>query len=168
MLFQTSRLLVRQLISEDFEPFHEMQSNFNVMQYAAGKANTREQNQVDLKKVINHYQEANNGFWVWAIERKLDQEFIGTAAIIVDEKDEGEIGYRLLEKHWGNKYASEILKDLIDFGFEKMKLKAIYAEVDVRNIASVKMLDNSVLEYIGEKWNEDFQSNDRLYRKEIS
>ncbi|MFK8006053.1 MAG: GNAT family N-acetyltransferase [Saprospiraceae bacterium] len=164
MLFQTSRLLVRPLTFEDFEPFHEMQSNLKVMQYASGKAQTLEENKADLKKVINHYQEVNNGFWIWAMERKSDQALIGTVAIIVDKKKEGEIGYRLLEKHWGNGYATEILKDLINYGFEKMQLKAIHANVDVRNIASIKMLDKSVLEFIGKEWNEDFQSYDRLYR----
>ncbi len=163
MIFQTSRLLVRRLTFQDFEPFHEMQANFKVMQYASGKSNTLEENRADLKKVIDHYHEANNGFWVWAIERKSDQEFIGTAAIIVDKNNEGEIGYRLLEKHWSNGYATEVLKDLIDFGLEKMKLHAIYAVVDERNIASIKMLEKSVLEFIGEKWNEDFKAYDRLY-----
>lgn len=166
MIFQTSRLLIRQLTYEDFKPFHEMQNNFNVMQYASGKAQSLEENKADLKKVIDHYSEKNNGFWVWAIERKSDQELIGTAAIIIDEKNEGEVGYRLLEKHWGNGYASEILIDLINFGFNEMQLQAIHANVDVRNIASVKMLDKSILEYIGEEWNEDFQSNDRFYRLE--
>lgn len=166
MLFQTNRLLVRELTPNDFEPFHEMQSNFNVMQYASGKANSKEENEADLKKVLGHYQEENNGFWVWAIERKSDGAFIGTAAIIVDDKNEGEIGYRLLEKHWGNGYASEILKDLIDYGFEMMQLKVVHANVDVRNIASVKMLDKSILKFIGEEWNEDFQANDRFYRLE--
>lgn len=166
MVFQTSRLLVRQLTYDDFEPFHEMQSNLNVMQYASGKAQSLEENKADLKKVINHYSAENNGFWVWAIEGKSNGELIGTAAMIVDEKNEGEIGYRLLEKYWGNGFASETLKDLIDFGFEKMKLKAIYANVDMRNIASVKMLDKSILKFIGEEWNEQFQGNDRLYRLE--
>jgi ribosomal-protein-alanine N-acetyltransferase len=164
MIFQTSKLLVRLLTYEDFEPFHEMQSNFNVMQYASGKENTFEENQTDLKKVINHYQEKNNGFWIWAMERKSDQALIGTVAIIVDEKSEGEIGYRLLEKHWGNGYATEVLNNLIDHGFKQMKLKAIYAYVDVRNIASIKILEKSILEFIGEEWNEDFQSNEQLYR----
>lgn len=166
MIFQTSRLLVRQLTFEDFEPFHEMQSNFKVMQYASGNAQNLEENKVDLKKVIDHYKETGNGFWVWAIERKSDQALIGTAAIIVDKKNEGEIGYRLLEKHWGNGYATEILNELINYGSEKMHLKAIHANVDVRNIASIKMLDKSVLEFKGKEWNEDFQSYDRLYRLE--
>lgn len=164
MIFQTTRLLVRYLDFDDFEPFHEMQSNFNVMQYASGKAQTLEENKADLAKVINHYQEENNGFWVWAIERKSDHELIGTAAIIVDKKNEGEIGYRLLEKYWGNGYATEILNDLINYGLKKMQLKAIHANVDVRNIASVKMLDHSILKFIGKEWNEEFQSYDRLYR----
>lgn len=166
MIFQTSRLLIRPLTNEDFEPFHEMQSNFKVMQYTSGKAQTLEENKSDLEKVINHYHEVNNGFWVWAMERKSDQELIGTVAMIVDKKNEGEVGCRLLEKYWGNGYAAETLKDLIDYGLEKMKLKAIHANADVRNIASIKILDKSILEFIGEEWNEDFQSNDRLYRLE--
>ena len=67
MVFQTSRLLVRQLTYDDFEPFHEMQSNFNVMQYASGKAQSFEENKADLKKVINHYNtpQANEGSPAW-------------------------------------------------------------------------------------------------------
>jgi len=80
------------------------------MQYASGKAQSLEENKADLKKVIDHYSEENNGFWVWAIEGKSSGELIGTAAIIVDKKNEGEVGYRLLEKHWGNRYATEILR----------------------------------------------------------
>lgn len=165
MLFQTARLNIRLLTMDDLLPFHEMQGNDKVMRYAdpSGKGHTFEENKIDLKSVIDHYKKPKNLFWVWAIDRKSDGEFIGTGAIIVDEKQEAELGCRFLEKYWGNRYGTEILEGLIKYGFEQMKLKALYANVDILNIASLKILEKSPLKFVKEEWNDDFKSNDRFY-----
>ena len=100
MLFQTAHLIIRLLELSDYDPFFEMQGNPNVMKFVERKIQTPDECLADLKKLIRHYKEENNGFWVWAVIRKSDNAFIGTGAIIVDEKEEGEIGYRFLEKYW--------------------------------------------------------------------
>ncbi len=166
MLFETSRLQIRLLQLSDAIPFHEMQGNANVLRYAFGEVKSFEENKEELKDLIQKYNIPENGFWIWAIERKSDQLFVGTAAIIVDEKKEAEIGYRFLEKYWGNGYGAEVAENLIEYGLAKMKLQAIYAIVDTRNIASVKILDKTSLKFIKEKWNEDDQCMDRFYRKD--
>ena len=44
IIFETQRLIVRKLLLSDLEPFHEMQSNINVLQYVRVKAMTFEEN----------------------------------------------------------------------------------------------------------------------------
>ena len=122
-----------------------MQGNEQVMKFTTGKANTLAESKDDLKKVIDHYAESNNQFWVWAIERKSDQSFVGTCALIGDGKGTYEIGFRFLEKYWRKGYGKEICNDLIDYAFCQSEVKNIIAYVDVRNIGSVKILDQSNL-----------------------
>ena len=165
MLFQTPRLIIRNLHINDAIPFHEMEGNANVMRYVSGKVTTFEEDKSELIKLTNYYQKSDNGFWVWAIERKSDNVFVGTSAIIVDDKNEGEIGCRFLEKYWGNGFGSEVAEALIQYGLNEMKLKAMYAYVDILNVASVKILEKTSLEFIREEWNEEEQCTDRFYKK---
>lgn len=166
MLFKTSRLQVRNLSINDAVPFHEMQGNENVLRYVFGEIKSFEENEKELKDLIDKYNKPKNGYWIWAIERESDQAFIGTAAIIVDENNEGEIGYRFLEKYWGNGYGAEVANGLIEYGFSEMKLKVVFAIADVKNTASIKILEQTSLEFIKEEWNEKDQCTDRFYRKE--
>lgn len=163
-IFKSERLLIRKLAMSDFPAFHEMQSNLNVMQFTTGKAMTEADNHEDLKKVLDAYSQANNDFWIWAIERKIDSEMIGTVALVIDDHGDHEIGYRLLEKYWGQGYGREISDRLIDYALETLKVPTLVAYVDVRNKASVKILDESPLPFVKEYFNETEQCLDRYYK----
>ena len=88
MIFETERLLVRKLVLDDLEAFHEMQSNDNVMQFVDGETKTFEEHLVELTDLINKYNLSNNDFWIYAIERKFDNHFIGTVALVKDGEDD--------------------------------------------------------------------------------
>lgn len=166
-IFETLNLSIREIQLNDITPYHEMQGNNRVMQYTTGKANTLEEDQADLHKLIAHYSEADNQFWVWAIERKADQAFVGTCALIGDSKGTYEIGYRFLEKYWKLGYGKEICNSLIDYAFCQDEVSSIIAYVDVRNIGSVKILDKSKLGFVEEAYDEKSGSTDRFYRMDI-
>ena len=165
--FETELFSVRKLEQNDLPSFHEMQGNEQVMKYTTGKATTLEEDKADLKKVIGHYSEVNNQFWVWAIERKNDQSFVGTCALVGDGKGTYEIGFRFLEKYWGKGYGKEICNELIDYAFCQKEVKNIIAYVDVKNIGSVKILDQSKLAFIKEIPGPKAGSTDRFYKMEI-
>lgn len=139
LIFETDRLLVRELLISDLEPFHEMHSNINVMRYVRGTAMTREENEKELPELIHKYNEEGNDFWIYAIERKLDTAFIGTVALVKDDQNDDELGYRFLEKYWRLGFGLEICEGLVSYcrsiGFPKL----IGYVADV-NVASSKIL----------------------------
>jgi len=154
IIFETKRLRVRRLKILDFEPFHEMQSNLNVMQYVRASTMTFQENKDELPKLINLYDKPDNDFWIYAIERKLDAVFVGTIAFVKDENKEDEIGYRFLERYWGNGYGTEIVNGMVNYCKQKGFVKLIACVVN-NNIVSTKIVKKA-----GFKFVEDFVSDD--------
>ena len=161
MVFETTNLLVRNLNDSDFEAFHEMQSDDEVMKYTTGKGFDEAENRRQLKMCIDSYTKSDNDFWVWAVVRKSDQQFVGTCAI-VPNANRSEIGYRFLRKFFGMGYGQEICNGLIEYGIHERKLEEIIAYADIRNVASIRILDQSSLCFIEEKTNDEGVT-DRFY-----
>ena len=163
ILFETARMKVRQLKLSDLPAFHEMQHNPAVMKYVGNKTFSLDENKDDLQRVINYYSVPENQFWVWAIVSKDTQEFLGTCALVGEEENAFEIGYRFSQKHWGNGYGLEILNGLINFAFENLKIEKLVAYVDVNNKASIKILDESPLVFQKVFYNQQESCFDRFY-----
>ncbi|WP_340203345.1 GNAT family N-acetyltransferase [Ascidiimonas sp. W6] len=160
-IFETNRLLIRELVIEDLPAFHEMQGNPNVMRFVGTPPMTLDENREDLKKVINAYQNTKSHFNVWASLTK-ENSFIGTIALLKNDKEEWEIGYRLLESAWGNGYGSELTQGLIHYAFNILNLPSLVAYADKENKASIYIL-NKYMNFINEFWNKTDQCVDRKY-----
>lgn len=164
-IFETSRLLVRKLSMADISAFHEMQGNTNVMQFVGTPPLSLEENQKDLEKVIKAYETPEKPFYVWAVITR-EHDFVGTVALLENDKKEWEIGYRLLESKWGKGYGSELTRGLIDYAFTKFKVASLVAYVDKRNKASVHIL-NKYMHFKKEFWNESDSCIDYKYEIHI-
>lgn len=147
VIFETDRLIVRKLQMSDLEPFHAMQSNPKVMQYADGEVKSLSAHEQELKDLIEYYQKTANDFWIYAIERRQDSEFVGTLAFVKDDQQDDEIGFRFLEKYWGLGYGSEIGLGLIDYCKSVQMPKLIGYVID-KNIASSKILQKLGFEVV--------------------
>ena len=154
MIFETKRLQVRKLQIADLKSFYELESNPNVLKYATGEPKNLKESEEDLLQLINRYDNPDNDFWIYTIECKEDNIFIGTVALIKDEEGNDEIGYRFIEQFWGNGYATEICEGLIDYCKSIGIKKIIGCVVDV-NVASAKILKRFNFEEI-----EKFVSDD--------
>ncbi|WP_462406104.1 GNAT family N-acetyltransferase [Gracilibacillus sp. Marseille-QA3620] len=51
------------------------------------------------------------------------------------------VGIRLSSKSQGKGYGTEALAATVEFCFTKTELKRLWAEVDIRNVASVRILE---------------------------
>lgn len=166
MIFETERLIVRKLKNEDFEPFHEMQSNPNVMRFVRGKPMTYEENKKELPELIQKYNETTNDYWIYAIKRKKDSEFVGTIAFVKDDEGEDEIGYRFLEKYWRNGYAKEVLNGMIIYA-KKSGFKKLIACVSPENLASEKIIKSSGFKFQKIIFAKDLGINEHKYSLEL-
>ncbi|KGL63707.1 GNAT family N-acetyltransferase [Polaribacter sp. Hel1_85] len=161
MIFITENLLVRRLVLEDLKGFHELESNPKVLKYATGNPKVFSENEKELKELIFKYSLAKNDFWIYAVERKIDLEFIGTVALVKDNLDD-EIGYRFLEKYWKLGYGSEICKGLISY-CKKIGLKKIVAHVVDENKASAKILENNKFKIVKKFISDDIKLPETKY-----
>jgi RimJ/RimL family protein N-acetyltransferase len=84
-------------------------------------------------------------------------ELIGNASLhhFFDQNRRCEIGYALASKHWGQGYATEALRAIIQHGFDALNLNRIEADIDPRNIGSAKVLEKLGFRkegYMPERW----------------
>jgi len=165
-IFETKRLGVRRLKLNDFDAFHEMQSNLNVMQYVRGKAMTFQENKDELPILIKKYENPENDFFIYAVERKNDNTFVGTVALVKDENNDDEIGYRFLEKYWKNGYGFEIAEGLIHY-CKKIGMSKIIANVVNKNEASTKIIKSLGFDFVGDFMCDDLKLPERKFVLEL-
>jgi RimJ/RimL family protein N-acetyltransferase len=79
--------------------------------------------------------------------------FIGRAGLLYFAYDENqsdiEIGYRLHKDFWGKGYGTELVKALINWGFEHLSVNKLVAVINPDNIRSRRVLEKSGMHYVG-------------------
>lgn len=162
-VFETDRLWVRRLRDKDFPYFHEMQGDYEVMKFVAKKSNTEEEDRKDLQHLIKCYSKKDNDFWVWAMEDKDREVFVGTVAIVKDKEDNWEIGYRLIRKEWKKGYATEVVLGILALCHSINEIDNIMAYADLRNLSSQNVLVKTGFVNLGIKYNEEEDCEDYMY-----
>jgi ribosomal-protein-alanine N-acetyltransferase len=85
-----------------------------------------------------------NPFYGYAVTIRDDDRAMGGCGLhpVVEHK-KSELGYILHPDIWGDGYATEIVRELIRFGFEELHFQRIYARADERNIASWRVMEKA-------------------------
>ncbi|MDB4614408.1 GNAT family N-acetyltransferase [bacterium] len=145
IIFQTERLVVRRLTQDDLPGFHQLESDPDVLRYADGERKDELANATDLAKCIGHYSDPGFEFCIWALVEKVSSAFVGTCALVRDDGGGHEIGYRLIQTEWGKGFGKEACNGLVDYCIDALQLSMLTAHVDSRNVASVRILEQSRL-----------------------
>lgn len=79
----------------------------------------------------------------WAMSLRGAGHFIGYAAHwrLMKQHLRSEIGYQMLKEHWGKGLMTEALRAILGFGFERMGLNSVEAQIDPANTRSRKTLE---------------------------
>ena len=166
MLFETSRLTVRLLEEQDYGNFQQMQSSPNVMKFILGRAKSREENSEEWQRIGEEYAKEDPELLVMAVCSNQSRELVGTCAIVKNEEEEYEVGYRFWERYWGSGFGREVLEGLIGYAFLEMNLTSLVAYVHLNNVSSVKILDQSCMHVTNEFIEKE--TNDEIRKYEIT
>lgn len=141
ILFSTPRLVVRQLVDADFERFLELHTKSKIVQMiphpplALEEVKNRWDSYSDYT-VATMQKERN----VWGISLTDEPQLIGLCALLTNDEQQREMGYRFHDEYWGKGYGKELAKGMVDYCFETLKLDLITADADIRNIGSNAIL----------------------------
>ncbi|MEJ2505762.1 MAG: GNAT family N-acetyltransferase [Ignavibacteriaceae bacterium] len=138
---ESKRLFFRRMNLSYAKDIHQIRSNDDVMKFMDV---TRTKSVNDAKRLIRNVREdyKNEKGVSWAVIHKNSKRFIGYAGFwrMQPQHCRGEIGYALKPEYWGKGFMTETLKTIIDFGFHKMNLHSIEANVNPKNQKSKKLL----------------------------
>jgi ribosomal-protein-alanine N-acetyltransferase len=140
-VLETERLILRQLESTDDKEIFSHRSDDRVNKYLEDfRHATIEQTQTFIERVQNEV--ANHKTILWVITERGKNKFLGTVCLwnISPKDHKAETGYTLDPKFHGKGYMNEALVKIIDFGFNKMKLRTIEAYTRKDNDPSIQLL----------------------------
>jgi ribosomal-protein-alanine N-acetyltransferase len=96
------------------------------------------------------------------IFEKGNPEMIGLSLFLINDENEKELGYRFRVNYWGKGYGTETTKGMLEYYFSVMNLDKVTADVNIANIASVKILDK-FMKPTNEFFNKRDNCTDRRY-----
>ena len=142
---ETDRLILRPITLADAEDLFE---------YASDPENT--------KHTFPTHQSIEETQWVianlfmasplgnFAIELKKNGKMIGTCDLRVNEGEKSaELAYAINKKYWGNGYAPEAAKRLLELAFNDLKIERLWAKFSSQNPASGRVMEKIGMEKEG-------------------
>jgi RimJ/RimL family protein N-acetyltransferase len=85
-----------------------------------------------------------NGFGLSLAELKTDRTPVGMCGLLKrDYLDDADLGFAFLPRYTGKGYAYEIVKEIIRFGLQELRMEKISAIVLPENSSSVKLLEKA-------------------------
>ena len=153
LVLETERLLLREILPNDENGMFALDADPNVQTYLGNKPITsKKQAQQTIQLIRQQY--VANGVGRWAVVEKETGDFTGWAGLkLIKEQinkrtNYYDLGYRFLPKYWGRGYATEVARASLNYGFNDLNLKEIFAMADTRNQASRKVLEKVGFRYL--------------------
>jgi len=140
---RTERLVLRDFWLQDFDDVHAYGSDPEVARFMEWTPNTPEQTREFLARALDEQSRWPRFDFGLAIELLTAGRVIGSIGLHLRDGPNrtAEIGYCLNREFWRQGLASEAAKALIDAGFKRLGLHRIFATCDVRNTASLAVME---------------------------
>jgi RimJ/RimL family protein N-acetyltransferase len=143
-ILTTERLLLRKITEEDADQVFFLRSDRDVLQYLDRDPITSIDDAVQWIRMIDAGVRSNE-FIAWALSLKNKKELVGTISFwnIKKEHYRSEIGYALHPSQQGKGLMQEAMTTVLDYGFKKMNLHSVEANVNPKNVSSIKLLERN-------------------------
>jgi len=146
---KTDRLILRQFTEDDADNLFELDSDPDVVRFVDPQYPILRETVVQqtIPRLLQYY-ELSEDYGYWAAVKKSDGEFIGWFHLRSSSAHGGEIelGYRLKKSAWGNGYATEGSRALIQKGFT-LGCDRIISTALTANHASIRVMEKAGLQF---------------------
>jgi len=143
VVLETERLILRKPVMEDVEEMSKYNEREEFGRYLPFDETNKELTREFVKKIVEENSVPEILRYHFILIEKGTNKFLGDISLHIKDKNahKANFGYGLNPTCWGKGYMTEALKVLIKFGFEELKLKKIWADVDPCNIGSWRVME---------------------------
>ncbi|HEY0124426.1 MAG TPA: GNAT family N-acetyltransferase [Rhizobium sp.] len=138
-VWRTKRLLLRVPVETDLDFVAALFSRQELVAHRPDPTpDTREESARRLARDMDHWR--SHGFGRWAVE--ADSGLIGFGGVTVSKEFEGlNLSYHLHPDSWGKGYATELVRQVLDFAFNDLHADRVIGLVRPINVASRNVLE---------------------------
>ena len=141
-MIKTERLVLRPFRKDDLELIRSLYCDEEILKYMPSDTMSVEDAEKHLERIIREWGQPPRCNYEMAVLLKDTGDRIGRAHIEIDrDTDTGMIGWLLIQEHWGQGYATEISRALINHCFDAFHLHRVNAVCNPENIGSWRVLE---------------------------
>lgn len=148
---ETARLILRRFTADDVDALYDLDADPAVTRYINGGRPTPRAEIRDelLPRFLAQYDESP-GYGRWAAIDKATGAFLGWFALTAEPAEPGtaELGYRLRRAAWGQGYATEGARALVDKGFAELGMRRVTANTMTVNTGSRRVMEKTGLRFL--------------------
>ena len=136
MEIETNRCKVSKLQKDDYDNIKGLYLDEDVRRFLGGVSSNE-----NFDNNFNDMVSSENDVFYWVARLKNNNEFIGLVSL--DRYHDGtnrEISYQFKPMWWGQGYAEEVVRKVIDYAFDELKLEKLISETQSANKNSCKLL----------------------------
>lgn len=163
---ETERLWMRPLEDVDAEALLGVWGDPEVMRYCGGAGDEER-----LRRAVRSCKacQAERGYSPFAVLDKPSGQLIGVCGFKSTEDPEGaELIYHFTPAVWGRGYATEAARAALDWLRKTLPLRYVEASIDPMNGASRKVLAKAGFVFVEDRWFDDVQLTEPVFRLELS
>jgi RimJ/RimL family protein N-acetyltransferase len=138
----TARLRLRPFTSADADALFALHSSVDVLRYWDSPPWSERARAERFIEACGRMAQDGSGARL-AMDRVSDKAFIGWCALVRWNPDyrSASMGYCLDDAAWGQGYATEACRAVLQWAFDTLDLNRVQAETDTRNAASARVLE---------------------------
>jgi ribosomal-protein-alanine N-acetyltransferase len=149
-ILTTPRLTLRALRPTDLDDLYTYASDPEIDRFTPWEHyKNKDEARANLDDFLSEYEKY--GLGAWGIEHTADQRLIGITNISPPHRYDrrSELGYTIARAYWGQGYATEAVRAVIRFGFERLQLYRMEAVILPGNTASRRVLEKAGMRHEG-------------------
>jgi RimJ/RimL family protein N-acetyltransferase len=143
MKIETERLILRELVKDDWQRVFEYQSDPLYLRYYEWTERTPEAVQEFVSWLMERQTQKPRIKFQLAVTLKSNHLLIGNCGIRMDHANafQADIGYELDPRYWNHGYATEAAHAIVDFGFSRFDLHRVWSWCVADNLGSAHVLE---------------------------